>query len=94
VHQNPVEQPEFARSIALFTQAGKVTPIWGNSQKLALAWRLKNPNVSTVLTGTSRAEQVCENMKALDLVPKLTAEIMDQIETILENKPEAEDDFC
>ncbi len=48
--------------------------------QLALAWCLKNPNVSTVITGASRVSQVKENMKALDVVPKLTAEIMKAVE--------------
>jgi voltage-dependent potassium channel beta subunit len=55
--------------------------------QLALAWCLKNPNVSTVITGASRAAQVTENMKALDIAPKLTPEIMERIDTILGNKP-------
>ena len=50
--------------------------------QLALAWCLKNPNVSTVITGASRAEQVTENMKALDVVPQLTPDVMEQIEEI------------
>jgi voltage-dependent potassium channel beta subunit len=53
--------------------------------QLALAWCLKNPNVSTVITGASRPEQVGENMKALDVVGKLTPEIMAQIDAILDN---------
>jgi voltage-dependent potassium channel beta subunit len=48
--------------------------------QLALAWCLKNPNVSTVITGASRPAQVIENMKALEVVPKLTDEIMARIE--------------
>jgi voltage-dependent potassium channel beta subunit len=55
--------------------------------QLALAWCLKNPNVSTVITGASRAAQVTENMKALDIAPKLTPEVMERIDTILGNKP-------
>lgn len=55
--------------------------------QLALAWCLKNPNVSTVITGASRPEQVEENMKALDVVPALTSEVMDRIEKILDNNP-------
>ena len=55
--------------------------------QLALAWCLKNPNVSTVITGASRAEQVRDNMQALDVAPKLTPEVMQQIETVLDNKP-------
>ena len=48
--------------------------------QLALAWCLKNPNVSTVITGASRVSQVHENMKALDVAPKLTAEVVKAIE--------------
>ena len=58
--------------------------------QLALAWCLKNPNVSTVITGASRPAQVTENMKALDVAQKLTPEFMERIETILDNDPNAE----
>ena len=61
--------------------------------RLALAWCLKNPNVSTVITGASRPEQVVENMKALDDVPLLTDEIMNRIEEIVDNRPQPEPDF-
>jgi aryl-alcohol dehydrogenase-like predicted oxidoreductase len=53
---------------------------------LALAWALKNPVVSSVITGASRPEQVEQNLKALDV--KITHEIDEQIEAILDNKPE------
>ena len=56
--------------------------------QLALAWCLKNPNVSTVITGASRPEQVVENMKALDIAPRLSSQVMERIERILQNKPE------
>jgi aryl-alcohol dehydrogenase-like predicted oxidoreductase len=56
--------------------------------QLALAWCLKNPNVSTVITGASRADQVHENMKALDVVPKLTDDVMKRIEETVGNKPQ------
>jgi voltage-dependent potassium channel beta subunit len=56
--------------------------------QMALAWCLKNPNVSTVITGASRREQVVENMKALEVVPKLTPEVLEQIDGILGNKPQ------
>jgi voltage-dependent potassium channel beta subunit len=55
----------------------------GTMAQLALAWCLKNPNVSTVITGASRPEQVHENMKALDLAPKLTGEVMERIEAVV-----------
>ncbi len=51
--------------------------------QLAIAWCAANPNVSTVITGASRAEQVTENMKALDVLPKLTPQVMAQIDAIL-----------
>jgi voltage-dependent potassium channel beta subunit len=50
--------------------------------QLALAWCAKNPNVSTVITGASRVEQVRENLKALDVLPKLTEDVMKRIEGI------------
>ncbi|MCB8922276.1 MAG: aldo/keto reductase [Ardenticatenaceae bacterium] len=59
-----------------------------STARLALAWCLKNPNVSTVITGASRPEQVVDNMQALDVVELLTDDVMAQIETILDNSPE------
>ncbi len=56
--------------------------------QLSLAWCLKNPNVSTVITGASRPEQVGENMKALEVAPKLNSDVLKQIEVILGNKPQ------
>lgn len=57
--------------------------------QLSLAWCLKNPNVSTVITGASRAEQVEENMKAVDIAQQqLDSAAMERIEKILGNKPE------
>jgi len=47
---------------------------------LALAWCVKNPHVSTVITGASSAQQVRENMKALDALELLTDEVMERIE--------------
>ena len=54
--------------------------------QLAIAWCLKNPNVSTVITGASRPAQLQENLKALDVTPKLTADILDRIDGVLNNK--------
>lgn len=54
---------------------------------LAMAWVLKNPNVASAITGASRVEQVGKSVRALDVVPKLTDEIMKEIEEILGNKP-------
>jgi aryl-alcohol dehydrogenase-like predicted oxidoreductase len=48
--------------------------------QLALAWILKNPNVSSVMTGASRASQVTENMRAIEIVPTLTPDVMAAID--------------
>jgi voltage-dependent potassium channel beta subunit len=61
--------------------------------QLALAWCLKNPHVSTVITGASKPKQVTENMKALEVVEKLDDEVMARLEVILDNKPEPEHDW-
>ena len=50
---------------------------------LALAWCLKSPYVSTVITGASKPQHVKENMKAVELADNLTDDIMSRIETIL-----------
>jgi voltage-dependent potassium channel beta subunit len=47
--------------------------------QLALAWCARNPHVSTVITGASRVEQVQENMGALDVLPRLTDDVMARI---------------
>ena len=51
--------------------------------QLALAWCVRNPRVSTVITGATRVEQIHENMKALDVVPKLTPEVLTRIDGIV-----------
>lgn len=52
--------------------------------QLAIAWCAKNPYVSTVITGASRVSQLRENMKALEVLPKLTPEVMIAIAQITE----------
>jgi len=61
--------------------------------QMALAWCLKNPNVSTVITGATKPSQVVENFKSLDIMPKLTPEVLEEIETVLANKPTQVKDF-
>lgn len=50
--------------------------------RLAIAWCARNPNVSTVITGASSVEQVQENMGALEVLPKLTDDVMARIKEI------------
>jgi len=61
--------------------------------QMALAWCLKNPNVSTVITGASNVKQVEQNMSAMDVVGKLNDEVMEKIDEILDNKPAEEQDW-
>ena len=60
--------------------------------QLGLAWCLKNPFVSTVITGASRVEQVHENMKAIEVAPKLTPVLMERIDNIFITEKEEEED--
>jgi voltage-dependent potassium channel beta subunit len=61
--------------------------------QMALAWCLKNRDVSTVITGASRAGQVRENMKAIDFVRALTTDVLERIDEVLANKPERDQDW-
>ena len=61
--------------------------------QLALSWCLLNPHVSTVITGASKSSQVEENMKAIEIVDQLTADVVETIEGILDNKPESPPDL-
>ena len=61
--------------------------------QLAIAWCLKNPNVSTVITGASKKSQVTENMKAIEIAERLNPDVMLRIEQVLRNKPQEEEDF-
>jgi voltage-dependent potassium channel beta subunit len=55
--------------------------------QLAIAWCLKNPNVSSAILGASKISQIESNLKTVDALPKLTDEVMEELETILDNKP-------
>lgn len=61
----------------------------GNMSQLALAWAAKNPNVSTVILGATKVEQIEDNCKAIQLLNKLDDKTMEEIEGILDNKPTA-----
>jgi voltage-dependent potassium channel beta subunit len=54
---------------------------------LAIAWTIKNPHVTTAILGATKAEQLTENLKALEVVKLITDDVDAQIEAILENKP-------
>jgi voltage-dependent potassium channel beta subunit len=54
---------------------------------LAIAWCIKNPNVTTAILGATKETQLNENLKALDVVPKLTVEVMNRIDEVMGTKP-------
>ena len=69
-------------------QLSKIANDLGTSMpKLAIAWCLANPNVSTVILGGSKVNHLEENIDALELVPQLTEEVLNRIEDVLANKP-------
>jgi len=82
------ERLEKARALAPIAQALGCT-----MAQMALAWCLKNPNVSSVITGSTSAAQVRENMKALEIVERLSGEVIARIEEVLQNKPALPRDF-
>jgi voltage-dependent potassium channel beta subunit len=83
-----VEGEEGQQRIAKVRELTKIASELGTTTThLALAWCLKNPHVSTVITGASRVEQVRDNLKALDLIPHLTDDVLEKIEGVLDNKP-------
>ncbi len=54
---------------------------------LSIAWTIKNPNVTTAILGATKKEQLLENLKALEVLPKLTPEVMQRIDAIMQTKP-------
>jgi len=59
--------------------------------QLALAWLLRLPEISSVITGASRVSQVRQNLKALEAQEKLTPDVLVKIEEILDNDPNKEE---
>ncbi len=54
---------------------------------LSIAWCIKNPNVTTAILGATKKEQLTDNLKALEVLPLLSSEVMQSIEDIMETKP-------
>ena len=71
---SPANHAQVKRVVDLAEEIG-CTPA-----QLAIAWCAKNPNVSTVITGASRVAQVHENMGALEVLPRLTDELLARLE--------------
>ena len=60
--------------------------------QLSLAWVLKNPNVSTAITGASRVEQLHENLKAAEITSKLTPDVLARIDAVFGVDKEEQED--
>ena len=54
---------------------------------LSIAWCVANPNVTTAILGATKKEQLTENLKALEVLPKLNAEVMQRIDEVMQTKP-------
>ena len=82
--QSPEGKAQIEKVRKLTTVADK---LGASASQLALAWAAKNENVSTVILGATKPEQIVDNCNALKVLPKLTKEVMEEIEAILGNKP-------
>lgn len=86
--------PSFQKlaSSAVIERVAKLAPIAGkigaSTAQLALAWVVKNEHVSSAIIGATSVKQIEENLSALAFVDKLTPEILQEVEAVLENKPE------
>lgn len=88
------ETPQGAERLAKAVELSKIADELGLPlARLALAWCLKNPNVSTVILGASRSSQLRENLQALGDVALLGDEVMAAIEAVLGNRPAPPTDF-
>jgi len=88
------EGEDATRAIATIERLTIIADELGCSMaQLAIAWCVANPNVTTAILGASRSEQLDENLKAMDIVPRLVPDVMERIEEILDNAPQPEPDW-
>lgn len=74
------------KSLALLAKELNVT-----LPALSIAWCISNPNVTTAILGATKVHQLTENLKALEVVPLLTKEVIEKIELIMQTKPKLAD---
>jgi len=95
--EGTVKQLQSEEGKAKIAKVRKLTEIaeklGGTVTQLSLAWCVKNTNVSTVILGATKTSQIEDNCKAMTLLPKLTDEVMEDIEKILGNKPSPPSSF-
>jgi len=87
--RNMIESPEGKERIEKVQQLAPIAKELGITMpQLAVAWTLKNPNVSTVILGASKVSQLEDTLQASDAAEKLSDDVMERIEAVLDNKPE------
>ena len=74
------------KSLALLAKELNVT-----LPALSIAWCISNPNVTTAILGATKVQQLTDNLKALEVVPLLTKEVVEKIESIMQTKPKLAD---
>ncbi|GAA5822929.1 hypothetical protein JCM11251_004427 [Rhodosporidiobolus azoricus] len=86
-----LESEEGQARQAKIRKLGEISKRLGGSNvaALALAWAASNPNVSSVILGATKPEQLVDNFEALKLLPKITGEVKKEIEEVFQNQPQA-----
>jgi voltage-dependent potassium channel beta subunit len=74
------ELTDKAKNEAVAKLAGIARDLGCSVAQLAIAWCARNPHVSTVITGASRVAQAQENLEAVDVIPRLTHQVMEAID--------------
>jgi aryl-alcohol dehydrogenase-like predicted oxidoreductase len=67
--------------------AGVASDLGVTPAQLAIAWILRLPEVSSVITGATQVTQLEENVKAVEALPRLAPDVLERIEAIVKNKP-------
>ena len=95
--ENTLKELQSEQGQAKIEKVRKLTKIaerlGASTAQLALAWAAANKNVSTVILGATKVEQVVDNVKALEVLDKLTPEVLEEIEGVLDNKPKGVNTF-
>jgi voltage-dependent potassium channel beta subunit len=63
------------------------TKLGTTTAAVSIAWCIKNPNVSTAILGATKKQQLLDNLKSIEVVEKLTPDVIEKIEKIMNNKP-------
>src|SRR5690606_12635039 len=53
----------------------------------SIAWCIRNPHVTSAILGATKENQLAENLRALEVLPSLTDEVMDRVDAIMQTKP-------